>query len=131
MVETTKPAVALKAVTWSGQYSVGVASIDAEHQKLIGLLNDLHAAMMTGQGEPSWEGLDGLSAYTMTHFAHEEGLMRLHSYPAYLPHKAEHDKLIKQVKSLERGVPRGQFDHLAGGDDLPQRLAGQSHRRGG
>jgi hemerythrin-like metal-binding protein len=102
MVETTKPAVAPKAVTWSEQYSVGVASIDSEHQKLIGLLNDLHAAMMSGQGRTVMgKVLDGLSAYTVTHFAHEEGLMRLHAYPAYLPHKAEHDKLVKQVKSLQ------------------------------
>lgn len=108
MVETTKPAAAPKAVTWSPQYSVGIAAIDSEHQKLIGLLNDLHAAMMQGQGRAVMgKVLDGLSAYTVSHFAHEESLLRMHAYRDYAPHKAEHDKLIKQVKSLQEDFSAG------------------------
>jgi hemerythrin-like metal-binding protein len=108
MIDTMKPAVAPKAVTWSTQYSVGIAAIDAEHQKLIGLLNDLHAAMLQGRGRAVMgKVLDGLSAYTVSHFAHEENLMRLHSFPGYAAHKAEHDKLVKQVKSLQEEFREG------------------------
>jgi hemerythrin-like metal-binding protein len=108
MVETIKSGLAPKAVTWSAQYSVGIASIDSEHQKLIGMLNDLHAAMTQGQGRAVMgKVLDGLSAYTVSHFANEENLMRLHSYSEYSVHRAEHDKLTKQVRNLQEDFRAG------------------------
>lgn len=89
------------AVTWESKYSVGIASIDSEHKKLIGLINDLHAAMAQGRGRAVvGKILDGLAAYTVTHFANEEAMMRLHSYPGYERHKAIHDKLVEQVKGM-------------------------------
>lgn len=109
---TTEPAktnTTPKAVTWSERYSVGVASIDTEHQKLIGMVNDLHAAMMQGKGkEVLGKIFDGLAAYTVSHFTREESLMRVHSYPGLERHKAEHDKLIAKVKELQAGYKSGQ-----------------------
>jgi hemerythrin-like metal-binding protein len=101
-VAETMMSTVTNAVTWSSQYSVGIATIDSEHQKLIGLINDLHAAMREGRGKAAMGRiLDGVAAYTVSHFANEEKLMRLHLYPGYERHKAEHDKLVKQVKSLQ------------------------------
>jgi hemerythrin-like metal-binding protein len=91
-----------KLVTWSGQYSVGIARMDSEHQKLIGLVNDLYSAMLEGRGKSIMGStLEGMATYAMMHFANEERLMRVHSYPGYKAHKAEHDKLARQVKRLE------------------------------
>ncbi len=102
----TRPAT--KVVSWCDQYSVGIASIDAEHQKLIGLINDLHAAMLEGQGKAVMgKILDGLAAYTVSHFANEEKLMRLHRYPGFERHKAEHDKLTEKVKVLQLNFREG------------------------
>ena len=33
---------------WDDNYSVGVAEIDQQHQRLIGLINELHEAMTQG-----------------------------------------------------------------------------------
>jgi hemerythrin-like metal-binding protein len=89
-------------VTWSAQYSVGIARMDSEHQKLIGLVNDLYSAMLEGRGrDVVGPTLDGMATYTVAHFANEERLMRVHSYPDYEPHKAEHDRLAQQVKHLQ------------------------------
>jgi hemerythrin-like metal-binding protein len=134
---------AVKAVTWSNQYSVGVARIDSEHQKLIGMLNDLHAAMMEGRGK-SVIGtvLDGLASYTVSHFANEERLMQLYSYPDFDRHKAIHDKLVVQVKTLQEELRSGNatvslevlsflqnwlVDHIVGVD---QRYAAHLHAAG-
>ena len=68
----------MNAVSWSSQYSVGIATIDSEHQKLIALINDLHAAMKEGGEAAMGKILDGLAAYTVSHFANEEKLMHLH-----------------------------------------------------
>jgi len=51
--------------------------------------------------------LDGLATYTVSHFAHEERLMQLYSYPDFVKHKSEHDKLIAQVKSLQEDFRSG------------------------
>jgi hemerythrin len=79
-----------------------LGKIDSEHQRLIELINELHAAMAAGQGRPVLEKiLNGVAAYTFTHFANEEDLMRKHGYPGYEAHKAEHDKLVAQVRELQ------------------------------
>jgi hemerythrin-like metal-binding protein len=96
---------ATPAITWSTQYSVGISTIDSQHQKLVGLLNDLHAAMMQGKGKAIiGKILDGLAEYTVSHFAHEERLMQLYRYPEFAQHKAIHDKLIAQVKKLQEDL---------------------------
>lgn len=93
---------ATKLVIWSDQYSVGIARIDTEHQKLIGLVNNLYAAMLEGRGKAAiGQVLDGVADYTRSHFVNEERLLRIHAYPAFEGHKAEHDKLIQQVKHLQ------------------------------
>jgi hemerythrin-like metal-binding protein len=58
--------------------------------------------MREGRGRAVMEKvLDGLAAYTVSHFGYEEKLMQKYSYPDFERHKAEHDKLTKQVKSLQ------------------------------
>jgi hemerythrin len=95
-------------VTWSDRYSVGIPRIDAEHQKLIGLVNDLYAAMLEGRGKNVIDPvLHGLADYTQSHFVNEERLMRLHAYPGYEAHKVEHDNLTKQVKHLQEEARSG------------------------
>jgi hemerythrin-like metal-binding protein len=99
---------ATKAVAWSNQYSVGVARIDSEHQKLLAMLNDLQAAMMEGRGRAViGKILDDLASYTVTHFANEEKLLQLYSYPDFDRHKAIHDKLVAQVNSLQQEFRSG------------------------
>jgi hemerythrin len=50
---------------WLGKYSVG---IDAQHQGLVRLINDLHAAMAAGHGrDPVGKILDELVRYTQSH----------------------------------------------------------------
>jgi len=97
-----------RLVTWSDRYSVGIARIDSEHQKLIGLVNDLYAAMLEGRGKAVVDQvLHGMADYTQSHFVNEERLMRLHSYPGYEAHKAEHEKLTAQVKHLQEEARSG------------------------
>ena len=36
---------------WNHEYSVGIASVDAQHQKLFAIARELYAAMSAGQGK--------------------------------------------------------------------------------
>jgi len=89
-------------ITWSDRYSVGIARIDAQHQRLVELINELHAAMLAGAGrQVVGKTVDGLVAYTVSHFTGEEGLLKSAAYPNLEQHKAEHTKLLEQVRRLK------------------------------
>jgi hemerythrin-like metal-binding protein len=95
-------------ITWSDRYSVGIARIDAEHRKLVDLVNELYAAILAcNPTSVTAKVLDGLASYTVSHFTSEEGLMKRHAYPGYIQHKAEHDKLVAQVKQLQQDLRAG------------------------
>ena len=90
------------------EYSVGIGSIDAQHQNLFAIARELYAAMSAGQGKVSLSRLlDRLVQYTAVHFAHEERLMRLNDYPDFQAHKAQHDALTKQVLAFQADFEGG------------------------
>ena len=93
---------------WKADYGLDHGAIDGEHKRLFELGNELYEAMSKGKGRAVMgETLANLIAYTKTHFAHEELLMQTHHYPDYAKHKAEHDKLTKQVVDFEREFDSG------------------------
>lgn len=86
-------------VTWTDSLSVGVKSIDDQHTVLFNAINDLHAAMMKGQGRTKvGELLCTLLVYTRSHFSEEEAIMEKFGYPGLATHCIEHRKLTKQVE---------------------------------
>jgi hemerythrin len=93
---------------WSESLSVGVSEIDNQHKQLIKLINLLFDAMGKGQGkEILSKTLSELINYTKMHFANEEKYMQMYKYSYYLSHKAEHDKLTKQVLELNQEFNSG------------------------
>lgn len=93
---------------WSGNFSVGVGSVDGQHQNLFALCRELHDAMVAGQGKAALSRiLDRLVQYTVVHFAHEERLMRLHDYPGLAEHKAQHEALTKRVLQFQQEFESG------------------------
>jgi len=90
-----------KYLEWKSEYSTGIDSIDQQHKKLVNLINQMQTAVDYSTGEEfEREALDELVSYTMTHFGYEEKLMEDNGYPGYEPHKAEHEKMVKQVDSV-------------------------------
>lgn len=84
-------------VDWSDEFSVGLEEIDAQHHILVDCLNRLHDAVHERKSESEIVSVLGtLGDYTRIHFAVEEALMRVFEYKDYVPHKAEHEKLLAQ-----------------------------------
>jgi len=95
-------------ITWGAEYSVGISSIDAQHQKLVVLVNDLNDAMAQGKGKDVLEKiLAGLVDYPKTHFAHEESLFKTYGYPEATAHKMKHDDLTKKVLQFQQDLNAG------------------------
>jgi hemerythrin len=85
-------------LTWSERLSIGVKAMDAQHILLIGMLNELHAAMMAGEAKTiTGPLLDKLVNYTRTHFSTEEALLEKAGYPELPQHHKHHVDLTKQV----------------------------------
>ncbi len=85
-------------LVWKEEYSVGIQAMDADHHKLLNLINQLQTAVHYQTGEAfEKQALDALVDYTKVHLEREEALMSEHGYPDYAAHKAEHEALIAKV----------------------------------
>jgi hemerythrin len=89
---------------WKDQYSVGNEAVDYEHKELIDLINRLHAEFAksgTGSSVEAFFGdlLKGISA----HFALEERFMLERNYDQLAQHKADHERLIDELRDMMDG----------------------------
>jgi hemerythrin-like metal-binding protein len=85
-------------IEWSDEYSVGIDTFDAEHKKLIAIINDLHDSFEHGVDRSVAEhALDGLIAYTVEHFGHEDTFFDAWDYPDKAAHRVAHQELRQQV----------------------------------
>jgi hemerythrin len=95
-------------MTWNERLSVGVASLDEDHKKLVAMLNQLFDAINSGHGKEALAKiLDDLIAYAKTHFAHEETFFTRTSYPQFAEHKLEHDEFTRQVLEVQQKGKNG------------------------
>ncbi|MGA2002118.1 MAG: bacteriohemerythrin [Terriglobales bacterium] len=93
---------------WNDKMSVGVGSLDGDHKKLVGLLNELYDAVQAGKGKDALgKTLDGLIDYTKIHFANEEKFFRQTAYPDFVEHKKQHDDLTHQVIDVQQKYKSG------------------------
>ena len=98
---------------WKSDYSVGIASIDLQHRKLIDLINSLQATVDYSTGELfERKALDELVDYTKTHFAFEEDLMEKNGYPDFESHCSEHARMIARVDEVLAAYRRDQDNAL-------------------
>lgn len=95
---------------WKDSYATGIAKIDKQHRQLIDDLNALYEAMHAGKGREALEKVfRGLVEYTKSHFAAEEGLMKVYQYPDFAAHKAIHDKMAAHVGKLYQDFKDGKI----------------------
>ena len=89
-------------LVWTDALSIGIEVIDAEHQRLVALINELHDAIEKGDADHVLGGiLDGLITYTIEHFAHEEAMFANSGYGSVSAHIREHEQLTRQVVDVQ------------------------------
>lgn len=88
-------------IEWNDSLKLGVAVVDRQHERLVGIINRLHEATMEGRGtDVISEIMDELIIYTATHFSMEEKYFAQFDYPDAEEHKREHDALIEKVSAF-------------------------------
>ena len=95
-------------IEWQPGFSVGVKLIDEQHQLLVNMINDLYAAMHTGEERVVLQKMiNRLAVYAAVHFAREEHYFNLFAYPHSEAHIRAHDDLEDQVYQFEEDFKAG------------------------
>ena len=95
-------------IDWTNKNAVGVAEVDAQHQKLFELLNRLHESVVQGKEQSElFAILDELIDYTVYHFKTEEDLFLKYDFPGYQEHKDVHDELTRTAVDLQQQLREG------------------------
>jgi hemerythrin len=91
----------MKYLKWSEQYSVGVDSVDYEHQNLMDMINMILAELEDRRDIAEIEStVADVHAEISAHFALEERLMRNAGYAEYDAHKNDHEDLLDQIRNM-------------------------------
>lgn len=100
----------MSLINWNDHLSVKVAQIDAQHQKLIAMINTLTDAIQQGKGKAvAHEIVRNLKRYAETHFKTEETYFDRFGYPETDAHKKEHAFFIRKISEFEGDASDGQM----------------------
>ncbi len=90
-------------ITWNDKLSVNIEEIDAQHKKLVKLINDLSDAMKIGKGKDIiCNIINDLEKYTVVHFSKEEKYFDKFGFKETVTHKLEHKKFVNEVKKFKQ-----------------------------
>ena len=98
-----------KKISWNPAFETGHARIDAEHRRLVAILNDLAEAVETGRGEAVLAAvLTRLQQYCSHHFANEEAYMEEVGYEHIDHHRKLHTHLAETVAAYRHRLETGE-----------------------
>lgn len=91
----------MSLIEWRKEFETGIADVDHEHRELVDLINELHEAVRVDADRDTISNFLGeVFARISAHFALEETVMRKHRYDEYEAHKAEHEKLLDEIRDI-------------------------------
>ena len=98
---------------WEPSYSVNIAELDRQHQRLFRTLAELEHALRTGRADSIiGEVVEKVIEYTISHFAAEEELMQQHGFPGLAAHRNDHRMLTQKLAKFN-------LSNMAGRPDIP------------
>ncbi|MEF2230847.1 MAG: bacteriohemerythrin [Pseudodesulfovibrio sp.] len=84
-------------MNWDEIMSVGVEELDAQHRKLIDLINDAYEALQKHDEHRMSELIDKMRDYAKVHFATEEQYLARCGFPHIEAHKVQHFQFNRTV----------------------------------
>ena len=88
-------------IEWRDEFDIGIPSVDHEHRTLIDLINELHRNLSgTAPKETVLDFFGDIHAKISAHFALEEQVMREMSYDQHDDHKADHERLLDDIRDI-------------------------------
>jgi hemerythrin len=103
-----------QTIEWTASLRTGIANVDADHKKLIDILNQIFIASYAGvSSEMLNKILKELMDYTVYHFDREEKYLDSKNYPLIVEHKSQHEKLKNQLREIISKVNEANLDNLS------------------
>lgn len=97
-------------IEWQENFAIGIESVDYEHRQLIDLINTLHAGLSADVGvDDILHFLGEVDARISAHFALEEKEMRDLRYDRLAEHKADHERLLDQIRDIADAFESGAY----------------------
>jgi len=85
-------------IRWDFSYSVKIAELDHQHQRLFRTVAELEYAVRMGRADYVIdEVLEKVIEHTISHFAAEENLMEQYGFPAWPPIAGNHQMLAQKL----------------------------------
>ena len=93
---------------WADDMVIDNGQIDAEHRKLVDLVNELHTATSQGNGQSVVADLlERLIADTAEHLRHEEMQMQQAEFPGLENHRVGHEHFVDDLRALKAKLDAG------------------------
>ncbi len=103
-------------IRWDYSYSVKIAELDHQHQRLFRAVAELEYAVRMGRADYVIdEVLEKVIEHTIGHFAAEEELMEQHGFPGLAAHRHDHQMLAQKLTKFN-------LSNMAGRPDVPSAL---------
>lgn len=100
----------LVRLVWRDSYRCGHPLMDAQHQTLFALANELLVAVIDGLTKETIHSvIRRLLAHTVQHFADEEALQSESGFPGWESHQRLHEELVQKARELERDFLAGEL----------------------
>jgi hemerythrin-like metal-binding protein len=100
----------IEHVVWCDAFSVGVAEIDEQHKRLVGMINRLADCLQADTDCQFDEILSEMFDYSQVHFKSEEVYMARIGYPMLQEHEREHGAFIERISNLSIAAADGVRD---------------------
>lgn len=88
-------------IQWRDEYCTGIDGVDYEHQQLIRQINAVYEMIEDRADRDSVvDSLGEIYGSISAHFALEEQMMLRHGYDHYSQHKADHERLLDDIRDI-------------------------------
>ena len=98
-------------IEWKDEFSTGIAEVDDDHQDLVNLINLYYEDLSASPSATAVvDFLGAIYARISAHFTLEETVMLEIRYDHYEDHRAEHDRLLAEIRGMMADWTRGPGD---------------------
>jgi len=92
-------------IKWKDEYSLGIETIDEQHQKLFEIAGRAYEIMKDQFSIDKYDDIiaiiDELKEYAVYHFQSEEAYMQGIGYRKFLSHKVMHDDFVQKINQID------------------------------
>jgi hemerythrin len=91
-------------IVWDNSFETGIAEVDAQHQRLVAIINELVDAIGRAPADALKGIVTQLKDYAQYHFQTEEKIMEAAGYDGLADHRDEHAQFVDQILLFDLDV---------------------------